>query len=646
MVFVASLLFILHTFTLGFFIVNIFKGKNKDSFLKRRLYEFIFGFSLLNFIPYVMGFVGIPMNIWILTLISLSLFIITLITIHIRYGINNYLENEFTFTPPKKQPVSEYVYLIVTIFLFLVGSYVYFTTTINQTQLENGDPWSYAAQGVYVSETQSYYLPDGAALGNHLYLQPVPRRLTILTGLYLQVSDTPLYILKYFFAYFLIIGLAALVLFFKEFSKSNLKTMLATLFIVSAPSFTGRFIYENNLAVILIGACLIATVKLFNGEKKYFWIGAFAFAAQFVSHPATAFLHFLVIASIFCAFFTREIIIDRKKLVKTKTAKYFLMVSLGVLLSIICYIQPFMMYGRDAYDMTGESPGFRYFGTAEGGELRTIMHYNPNYSLSDFFRTLPYGQIDQSIGVGEVLFTLLLIGIIYLLIKMYGVKTPFMKIMYKEPQTLITGFIISFTVVFLLTYFGYKTGFSLFTGRYWPVLMIVSGILFAEFLGSIGNMFKNKFVLGLLLILLFYGVYHTSFYQRYSIQSSDWPVHKFHPQDLPGYNFVLHEIPTGAMVYPICRVRSFFMFGLNKGHSFYRTEEHREFYRNLKEKTPEDIFEYVDSLEYEYYVVDSACITEYDMNETIDLINLMNDHPNYSIIYNQNAFLVFRRSFT
>lgn len=634
--FITTILFILHCYFLGFSVSKLTKiNLEEEHLLIKIAVIFLVGFAVLNIIPFLLGLVGIPIHIMAITIFSLVLFAITLIVLNQRNELKNCLiKVEELKTKISAKNWRKPVYAIGIIMLILVSTVISFTGTFKTTHFEDTDPWVYACLSDYVATEKTYFVEKGVDCGaKNVYLKPLPRRLTVLFGIYAQTNDSIQLNMKLMFNYFLLLGIIGFVLLFYFFFNQDLrKVFFATLFIVSTPAFLGRFIFENNLGLFLLPIALIPLIKIMQGDVKWWVLGGITLGAQVISHPPTSIFSvlFIIIAILFCGFEERKKIFSHKWK-QTKAIKLFFvgLIALGILL--IYMIQPFIMYPGESLTVEQKEIHFGPYSASEAGEyMGWIKQYNPAYSLTTLAKAERSSKMDQATGFGVILFILMLLSLLLVIYKSAREKNMLQRVV-----------LVNFLITGILLVIGWKSGLALFTSRFWPVVAFYGAIIFAIGIGVGFDNIKSAAIRMLLVVIIILAVYFTSFVQDASIQTSPWPQHQYNPQyDEPGYNFVFSNVLPGTKVFPVCK-NGLFLLGLDKQYE-YKNNAHTEYLKTLKNQSSQEIFDYVQNIDYPLVVLDTSCIQSIGINKTSEVLGLMSG-ANYQVLFKTDAFFLLKK---
>lgn len=634
--FITTLLFIIHCYFLGFSAVKLTKTNlEKEHIFLRILFTFLVGFSVLNIIPFLLGLLGIPIHIMAITITSVLLFTITIFILNKKGTLKQTLIQQKDFTSLFSiHAWKKSAYILGIIILILLSTNIYATGTFATNHFEDSDPWVYACLADYIATEHTYYVEDGIDCGAaNVYLKPLPRRLTVLFGLYAQTNHNLQDTMKYMFNYFLFIGIIGFILLsYLLFNRNIRKTFLASLFMISVPAFLGRFIFENSLGIFLLAAALIPIIQLIKGEHKWWLLGGITLGAQIIAHPPTSIFSalFIGITGIFL------LIEERKQLLshrwkRTRLIKLIYLTLIAASIFLIYIIQPFMMYPGEGLQIEQQEIHFGHFSpdNVEPKYMDWIKQYNPAYSLKTIAITKKVGRMDQPEGIGIILFILLLLSI-----PLYTYQA------LKKKKTIEKIILVNFVITTLLLIFGWKTNFALFTSRFWPVVIFFSAIVFAASFDYMLQHIKKAPIRMLIILLLLVGVYFTSFVQDASIQKSPWPQHQYHPgYDQAGYEFIYSNIAPETKIFPICK-NGFFLLGLNKKYDY--TGTHDEYLSSIKNQTSQEIFTYLQTIDYKLFTIDTKCLEILGTNKTNDILTLMGS-TQYEVLYNNDAFFLLQK---
>jgi len=507
---------------------------------------------------------------------------------------------------------------IIFFLIYLNGAFKY-------PYLEDDDPWLHASGCKYIKETHriSFSTETLKSLYKH-YLEPYPPGYDILMGTIYQLNNNVIWTLKFFNV--LLISLIGILFYFfaLTFLNSRKRALLSMFFLLIIPCFVSHFIWASTLAILLFFPAFYALERI---EKNWKWmIPAIIVIASMImtqmSNPlifGIMFLIYLIIKSI-----------SKKRFLW----KIFLAGFLGAIIAFSLFWIPAVMKfglettaGRNSVNLYNlESIAAK---NAGGGAI---------YNLNDFIFARTVSKMDNPIGIGVVLFSLLIFSLFIFFIN--WLKQP-SKIFSKENVWKIITFLWLF--ISFIGIHGNRLPFPMVMAHRWwatfsiPVVLICTEGFFA--LGKLSKRIKiNSFFIYTIII---FGILLTSGYPKYVVETSYWPpgVGWASQEELQGYLSFVKPLPYNTKVFPICSEES-------KVLAFDKLAEpwdvtYSKFKKNAFNISSERLNSWLKPRGYEYLILDATCLKKFSQNETNAKLQELITSPYFQIAYPTQPKAVF-----
>ena len=504
--------------------------------------------------------------------------------------------NFFKFKFSKK----EILIFLILLVIISVQFFVMYKGSHSYNHLEDGDPWIHA-QGVrYVSENH-HFLQEFDE--NIHYLAPYTPIFTSLASVLFDVESNPIIdILKMFNSLLIALGVFLAFGFFRKITNGY-TALGITGMLVALPSYMSHFIWAQSLGFILFFPALYFIFSISRDSSfKEMLLTVFAIAAVLITQPSNAFIFGLITIIYFLVrLFSHEFNFKGFTIEK----KLFLTLLFGLILSLIVFWVPmFLTYGSER---VGSQIGFANKGMFSGTN-NVDTSGGQIYSFKEIVFPAESGKIDQQIGIGSVVFIFMILGFIY-----YGYK--FFK--GKKQSSHVDAFMCLFLIFSFLGIQGNALPYKLFPHRFWVILSVpvayFAGKFIIDLLLKIKTLViadgKKDFKISaihfkiLLLIVIIFLVYTTSFSYKYAVQTSAWPEHRIMVPEIT--NFYLNSgIPHNSKVLFLCKNQ--IANGLN-----FNSEDWRPEVTNFKDEffnsSNQEISTFLTNYNYEYIAVDLLC---------------------------------------
>jgi len=393
MVYASIILFFVYTFCLGFTLTSFVK--NSGNFLERNLMRIGIGLAVLPFLGLVLNLVRIPIDWKLLLVLSL---------VYPAYYILKHRPKPNLNFKITKTDIS----ILLMLVIFFANLYIYASGAFSYPYLEDDDSWSHALGIKYVAVEKKVF--TDARIFH--YIDPYPPAYDMLLGVLHQTNDSIYFTMKFFNA--LIIALSTIFFYFfvKEFTQNKNKALFGTFALMSIPAFMSHFIWALSLSVPLYFVCFYALERI-KYDNKWWIVAGLSMVTTFTSSPthSTYFGLFLVL------YLVTKMILGRKILFYHSIAGL-----VGIALSFLFWWLPMIIkYGVKG---TLQGIGFNFGLLREAGSAVAFMGTGDRiYSFSDFFIAQKLNMINNPIGIGVVLFTLVIISIILIYYFFFNLST-------------------------------------------------------------------------------------------------------------------------------------------------------------------------------------------------------------------------------
>lgn len=485
--------------------------KESEELLERNLMRIGIGLGGFLAIGFLLNLLRVPLDWKIFLFIS-----ICLITVKVFFVLK---KGKSVFGAFKGFKLNVYPFLMLI--LFAVSFYMYEKGAFSYPYLEDDDSWSHAVGIKFVSIEKTVF----AGKDNPFhYIDPYPPAYDMLIGILHQTNGSLYWTVKFFNAFIISLSIIFFYFFVKVFTGSPKKAFFSTFALFAMPAFLSHFIWAIAITIPLFFVSFYAFEKI-KDDPKWWIVSAIVFAPTLISSPSH---------SAYFAVFLALAIMGRTIMEKKLLIYHYLAAFSGFLLSFVLWWLPMLM----VYGVEGVLEGV---GIGKGTSIGSIAGTGDKvYSLNDFIY-LPkdaggnaVNMINNPIGIGLILFLLLLIAVIFLMFKYFA---EFKK--YKFPVIIIFSAVISFIIFFLFkTYIKFvdKVGVESLPPGSVPFFEFLSDKLFLVIGLSIPifilcvlavmnyknieteNKSKNKylFITFLWLVLAFYAVNAGPFYFKLS----------------------------------------------------------------------------------------------------------------------------------
>jgi hypothetical protein len=594
------ILFFIIVFGLSF-IADIILGKNKSSLFEQFFIRIGIGLLLYAVLGVLMDLLMIPLNIWIIAIISILIPIYYIYSNKIKINKINW-KSYFKINSKKNA-----VYYLIVFILFLLTANMYLGGSFSYDYFEKGDPWGYAMVSKQIAMEETFKVP----YKYYQYAEPYTQGYQIVMGTLHQSNDSIYLTMKIF--HNLIISLSIVWFFFmvrQLFSKRKENTEIAlfsTFVLFAIPSWVSHFVFSLHYNMALLLVTLYAVFKI-QENANWKWVAALLYAGIILNHFFTA----LMLTAIIIFYYFSKVLIEAKF-----NKEIIQVVVYGFLTSLIYYIPTNIRHSDYVFNYVYESHGgleqilnpianaiinhfyvgplilgfiglltYLYFThekwfkpiakqlekTSIKISIMTLIYaifiytlYLPHksllfvkgsasrvYTLNDFINATSVNMINNPVGWGIIISIITLIGFIFIL----AYNTKLLK-----KENLDIFFTFNLTLLFIYLVMGMSHSVTFIPFRQWTFLAIFISIFVGFTLYKI--MSQKKYYsknLGLAIVTVFiFFVLTTSFPAKYELNHdmiwNDYQI--FHPQSFGLYSTIREEIPTDTKLANICKRTAF-----------------------------------------------------------------------------------------
>ncbi|HIJ18731.1 TPA: hypothetical protein HA372_03540 [Candidatus Woesearchaeota archaeon] len=449
------LFFIAACYGLGY-LATFFVRDAEDS-LERHLMRFGTGLGVFVVLGYLLNLLNVPLDYRIfLAIIALGILAVL--------GHRYWKHRKWGLRKPafRANP-----YALAMLILFVITFFMYHKGAFSYPYLEDDDPWVHANGAQYVSLEKTVFAAPDAGLH---YLDPYPPAYDMVMGILHQTNDSLFWTLKFFNV--LIISLSIIFFFFfaHAFFRSSRKAFYATLVLFAVPAFMSHFIWAIALTMPLIFASFYAIERI-RQDGKWMVPASLLIGATLMVSPTHS-AYFGLLLSLYVGART---LVERKMIWPVYGAGA---IGFGISMAL-WWIPALVRYGfqgvRDGLGVGANPTLFGIGGTADR-----------KYALADFAIAQKQNMINNPVGLGLVVFLLLLFAVFFAVFK-------YRKEIARCWKAILPAFLILLMVMLLfLSRFYIKN----VPKRNQPAAEVGS-VPFLEFLGD------EFFVVAVLAILLF-----------------------------------------------------------------------------------------------------------------------------------------------
>jgi len=511
--------------------------------------------------------------------------------------------------------------IIVVLLIFFVHLFVYVSGSFVYPYLEDDDSWDHARSVRYISLKKTAFEQQGIDV--YHYIDAYPPGYDIILGVLLQTTDSVYWLLKFFNSLIVSLGLLFFYFFACQFMNSRKKALYATFVLALIPSYLSHFIWAFALAITLFFP-LFYSLEMMRSDRKWGITAMVIMASILLTQPTVS----VKIGIMLVLYWFTKLLVENKFFI------YLFFVGVGsILLALVTWWIPmFVKYGWPEILRHGISTNPA--GRNTGNPFKIIGTADRVYEFKDFFFAQKTNMINNPIGVGVVLsvIVLLILVVVILQYKKLGEK--------KNVWLTITIVWLLFTFVGVI---GHALPFQLIAFRFWALFAIPLSLIAAEgitFIITIGKHVKipELFVFVILLV----GLVATSGYQRYSVNTAQWPpgIAWTSQEEVQGY-VQLKELPLGSRIFTLTGSGDSWVTGFDHFVCTWCRDE-LEFKKTAITKTPQEIYDFIKQKDYEYFILDGVTAQNHGANETTQLLQDVLNSTMFSLVYSTEGMVLFR----
>ena len=675
MVFLTIILFFIYTYGLGFSLTRF--AKESDNFLERNLMRIGLGLGFLIVLGLVFNLAHIPLDWKIFLGLSLAGPLI-----YFLINIKN-LANSFKL----KFRVTKYdIAILIMLIVFCATFFMYAKGAFSYPWLEDDDSWNHAIGVKYVATEKTLF-------AEHVrYIDPYPPSYDMIMGILNQTNDSVYWTLKFFNA--LIISLSIIFFFFfaKELMGKN-KALFATFALASVPAFLSHFIWSITLSVPMYFVAFYAVERI-KHDRKWLFVSAVMIGAALTISPT----HSTYFGMFFAIYYIIKVIAEKKFLVDYASAGI-----IGVLLSFLLWWLPSIIRHGIKGTLTGlglssNTSIVSISGTGDAQynlqsfliAQKVNMINNPigiGLILSLLFIVALIALIAKYYQeINKYKYTILAIFLIasglflfflsesYVNVQRRGFiqfergTVPLSELLYNQEFFIISIVIMMFIFISLLvinfnnpdfkdkyliialawlifSFYAVNAGpfyYRLSAFRAWSIFVIPLSILSAEGLWFIIGLFnKFKIPASICVIIVIIGVILTSAYQKYTVNTAQWPPGAFWTSndELSGYLWFKDKVPSNAKVFTFSN--NALIIGFDKNICAWCTDV-RDFQKKGVNQTPDEIYYWLKKNNYKYMVVDGQTVKKFGQNETNKMLIGLGTRFNLQSTFQNPGIIILR----
>ncbi len=653
----------------GFGHIATFFVKNSEDFFERHLMRVGVGLGTLVVFGYALNLLRIPLDYRIFLSIACLCVLAAL-------SYDYWKTKAVSIMPTFNLNVPTMGMLV----LFFLTFYMYHTGAFSYPYLENDDPWMHAVGVKYVSMEKTLFAPQDVSLR---YMDPYPPAYDLVMGILHQTNASVMWTLKYFNALIISLGIVFFYFFARQLTSSSKKAFLSTLALFAMPAFMSHFIWAISLTMPLFFVAFYCLERV-SEDRRWMLPSALVVMAALTSSPSHSvyFGLFLGIYLITKTFSARRFLWDeyfgafggaalsfvlwwlpeifRRGLTGvsqgisgqqgftvgisgTADRQYFLAdflfaqkanlinnpIGMGVVICSLFAIFLILLL-------------IRHRSTLISHKLPILVVFIVLFSLLSFTLssqyikfvpkknlewrdagTTPFGEFAH-----DQFFLLIMLGVLLFLLVLLSFESWHNQESKEFPILLALSWCMLAFYAVNASPFAYR----LSPFRAWMILAIpvalIAGESMARLLSLIHAMVKS-FAPSLaqaasigLLLLFAYGIYHTSFAQKYVVNTAQWNPGGFWTsgEEIGGYIQMQQNLPFNAPIISFSNTPLIIAF--DKFSCFWCPQD-RDFTRNKFNSSPEQIHSFLKEKGYHYLIFDGQTAQRFGSNETTSKINGM-----------------------
>lgn len=673
------LVFFVITFGLGYSITRLVK--ESDNFLERNLMRIGFGLGAFIALGLLFNLLRIPLDWRIFVSVSILAALFALYKNRAFFAALKNLSLKLTKTD---------LVILIMLLIFFATFYVYAKGAFSYPWLEDDDPWAHAVGVKYVAVEKTLFTKQRIK-----YVDPYPPSYDMIFGILHQTNDSLYWTLKFFNA--LLISLSTIFFYFfaKELTDKN-KALFSTFALASVPAYLSHFIWAIALTIPLYFISFYAVERI-KHDKKWLFIAATMIGVTLIGSPS----HSTYFALLFVIYYIIKVAIEKSFIIYHFAAGFlgvllsFLLwwlpalirhgylgtlkgIGLGVNIDRIASVAGtgdkvyswkdfFIAQKTNAINnpigiglflslllmITLIGLAFRYYGEIKKNKIIIFVAFLGVAVAVLFFLQQTYIKFITSretgyaapLEPGSVPFFQFLSEQSFLvagLLIMSFVFASLVIINYKSQDFKDKSLIIVLAWL-MFTFYAVNAGpylYKLSPFRAWSVLVIPLAILTSEGLWFLMNSLKSFMIPKYLVIaIIIIGVILTSAYQKYTVNTAQWPPGAFWTsgEELQGYLWLKDNVEPNTKIFTF--INDGPVIGMDKFICNW-CEDIKDFKKTGINKTPFEVSTFLKTRNYKYVIIDGQFAEKYGVNETNSKVNGLVNSGLFKPIYATSGFLL------
>ena len=558
------------------------------------------------------------------------------------------------------------IYYVLILIMFFITSYMYIQGSFNSPAFENGDPYSYGLSTKFIAEEKTY------SSDYHFthYAEPYTQGYQIFLGIMHQSNDSIYWTMKFFSS--LIISLAIVFFFFfvRKFTKSDDIGFYATVALFAIPAWLSHFIFSLNFNMALFPLFLYSVLHI-KDNKKWKYPVMIVFSSILINHAYTA----LTIMMFFIAYYLVKVFVEGKI-----SEDYIHVGFYSLVISLFFYVPSLLKYKdfilrEKPIDIGGLDRLFPFFydlitqkvtvfiGIIAIGALvyyyrnqifkpinnfiskdgmKPMLYFGfftiifailiiptkkfiaikgtatRDYVFNDFFIAQSGNYTNNPIGIGSIIMTFFVLGLILIL---FNYKKLFTENNLWLGQTL--------TWVILSSIFLFGTYFSVMyiPFRMWTFFAFFTAIIFGFVVNKLVSLINQESIKWLVVILIVILTIPTSFSQKYTHNTVPWSEHQIMVPDSVNLYVWMREggIPKDSMVTNLCH-REYLMSSYDMmtrpwetedlaERKYFKTDGSLPYYKTALNVSLEDNYNFLKRNNFDFVTIGASCAAKFELDE-------------------------------
>jgi len=680
MIFLTIILFFVYTFGLGFSVTRFVK--ESENLLERNLMRVGLGLASMITLGLFLNIIRVPLDWRIFLTLSL---IIPLFYLFKNIKAIKALNFKFRLT---KYDLSISVMLLI----FFATFYMYASGAFSYPWLEDDDSWGHALGVKYVAIEKKVFAEKPLR-----YIDPYPPSYDMLLGILHQTNDSVYWTLKFFNALIISLGIIFFFFFVKELTDNKNKALFSTFALASLPAFLSHFIWAIALNIPLYFVSFYAVERI-KHDKRWFIVAAIMVGAASTISPT----HSVYFGLFFVAYYLTKAIMEKNILIYHAAAGILGLAASFIFWWLHAILKHGF---AGTYNGVGGylNGGFlNIAGTAD--KIYSIGDFIFAQKVNMINNPIGVGLVLSLLGVVALLSLLskyhveiiqnklkillvfsfvvviLLFGLSYSYVKyptkgLGGAKPPLEKgyvpffefvfdqlfllasvivmlflfismvIIIWQNQNLKEYYLVIVLAWLILSFLAVNASpfyYKITPFRVWSIFSIPLAILSAEGLWFLFAYLKNLRLPKLIvLVIVIIGVATTSAYQKYIVNTAQWPPGGFWTSvdEVNGYLWIKDNLPKNSKLFTF--VNNAPVIGMDM-YTCHWCSDVQDYQRNGFNKTWEENYNFLKKEGYSYIVIDGQTARRFGHNSTNTKIQEYLNSNKFKPAFGNNGVLLLK----